>query len=246
MVESDSSECLYESSEFSVIQTLAILFTWFCSFPISKEAFGRLLYLLHQFVLPVNNKLPNSYERARSTIQDFLVPVQEYDCCVNDCIVFRNCSDGKFKDLIACPKCDSDRYYPSTKIAKKRFKYIPLAPRIKRMFANETVSELLQRHQGQQQADVINVSELHQSQAWRSMYAFNGPFKGDPRGISLSFCTDGTNPFSKEKVSYSMWPLTLAILNFPLHIRNHSGSMLMAGIIPGKTEPNNLDPYVQI
>ena len=199
MVENDSSDCLYESCKFSVVQTLAILFTWFCSFPISKEAFGRLLYLLHQFVLPANNKLPDSYGKARNTIQDFLVPIQEYDCCINDCIIFRNCSDGAFKDLTTCPKCDSARYYSHTKIAKKRFKYIPLATRIKRMFANETVSELLQQHQGQQCDDVPIVTDLHQSQAWRSMYNASGPFQGDPRGICLSFCTDGTNPFSKEK-----------------------------------------------
>ena len=34
------------------------------------------------------------------------------------------------------------------------------------------------------------------------------PFCGDSRCISL---TDGMNPFSKEKVSYSMRPITMTV-----------------------------------
>lgn len=78
------------------------------------------------------------------------------------------------------------------------------------------------------------------------MYDATGPFKGDPRGISFGFCTDGTNPYSKEKISYSMWPIMLSLLNLPLHLRNVRGSILLAGIIPGKDEPQNLDPYIKL
>ena len=54
------------------------------------------------------------------------------------------------------------------------------------------------------------------------------------------------NPFSKEKVTYLMWPIVLSILNLPRHIRYSPGSMLLVGIIPGRTEPNNMDPYLDI
>lgn len=43
-----------------------------------------------------------------------------------------------------------------------------------------------------------------------------------------------------------MWPIMLSLLNLPAHLRNIRGSILLAGIIPGKDEPKNLDPYIEI
>ena len=238
---------LYDTSDMSVPQSLAILFTWFCSHPgISKEAFGRLLYLLHSYILPPGNKLPNSYGSARTVIKDYLSPIQHYDCCVNDCIIFRDCAKGKFGNLNTCPDCGSSRYQPGTKISQKQFKYIPLGPRFKRMFADKKVSEIIQSHDIVKEQYAEKVSDIHQSPAWKSKYDANGPFHGDPRGVCLALCTDGTNPFSKEKVSYSMWPIMLSVLNLPPHIRNVHGSKVLAGIVPGKSEPKNLDPYIEI
>ena len=103
------------------------------------------------------------------------------------------------------------------------------------MFKNKKISETLQAHTNSSD-HLSEVSGIHQSKAWRARYDVSGPFCGDSRGISLTLCTDGMNPFSKEKVSYSMWPITLTVLNFPqaLRMRNLPGSMLLAGIIPGK------------
>ena len=151
--------------ELTVVKSLALLFSWFCSFPgISKEAFGRLLYLLNTFLLPTGNTLPNSYQKARATINHLLVPTHEYDCCVNDCIIFRKCAEGDSSHLSSCPKCDEPRYHPCSKVARKKLKYIPLAPWFKRMFANKTVSKLLQSHQEKIATQVV--TDLHQSPAW--------------------------------------------------------------------------------
>ena len=54
------------------------------------------------------------------------------------------------------------------------------------------------------------------------------------------------NPFSKEKTSYSMWPISLSILNLPSHMRTKFGSLLLFGIIPGRKEPKNIDPYLEL
>lgn len=117
-------------------------------------------------------------------------------------------------------------------------------------FSDTTVSKLLQSHlaseEEEERADDPEVSDLHQSEAWITSYSENGQFQGDPRGIALSLCVDGMNPFSKEKVSYSMWPITLNVLNLPFGVRNCLGSMMLAGNIPGKSEPKDLNPYLEI
>ena len=151
--------------------------------------------------------------------------------------------------MAVCPKCGEERFEPHSKIARKKFKYIPIRPRLRRMFGNKTMSKHLQSHKHtnatSNDTDTI-MSDLHQSPAWISKYDDNGPFQGDPRGISLALCTDGMNPFSEHSTTYSMWPITLSILNLPRHVRHLPGSILLAGIIPGRSEPQNMDPYIDV
>jgi len=62
-----------------------------------------------------------------------------------------------------------------------------------------TVSELLQRHA---QTEVsTEISHIHQTSVWKTLYSDDGFFQGE---LSLSLCTDGINPFAKEKNTYSM------------------------------------------
>ena len=242
-----NDECLYPSSNLTVSKSLAILFSWFCSSPgISKEAFSRLLAALKHFILPDGNCLPGSYKTALAKINHLLVPVREYDCCVNDCVVFRKCFEGNYENLEECPKCMELRYKNHTKIARKTFKYIGLKSRLQRLFSDARMSEKLQSHKTDCVASNQTVQDLHQSPAWKSRYSPTGPFQGDARGISLGLCTDGMNPFSREKVQYSMWPIVITVLNLPRSIRHLPGSMFLVGIIPGKAEPKNMDPYLDI
>ena len=64
--------------------------------------------------------------------------------------------------------------------------------------------------------------------------------------MSFGICADGLNPFSKEKVSYSMWPIVLFPLNLPGSVRKLSTSLMLARIIPGPKEAKNIDPYMEI
>ena len=208
------SEPLFELSTVSFVQTIAILFSWFTSYPgISKEAFSKLLSQLHTFILPRGNKLSHSYEKALSLIKKLIIPAEQYDCCINDCIVFCNTLTNEFQDLLVCRE---SRYHPLSKVARKTFKYLPTAPRIKRMFSNKAMSKLLQTHL-QTNVSASKVSHNHQSPYWQSLYSNDGLFSGDHRSLSLSFCTDGMNPF-----------------------------MILLGIIPGPKEPENFDPYLNI
>ena len=136
-----SGEKLYPSSNVTLIQALAMLFAWFSSFPgLSKEAFNRLFYLLHTFLLPPGNNLPSSYYKAHNIITKRIVPIQQFDCCVNDCVLFRDSASGKYSSMTVCPKCGEGRYEPYSKTARKRFKYVPIQSRLRRMFENGKMS----------------------------------------------------------------------------------------------------------
>ena len=238
----DSGEKLFPGCSITVLQALAILFSWFTSFGgVSKAAFGELLHLLHLFILPSGNCLPSSYAAALAKIRPFLLPVTDYHCCINDCIIYRE----EYKCMTQCPKCGEPRYFDGTEAPRKRFKYIPLTPRFQCYYGNTNMSQLLQSHNSDLQ-QVREVQDLHQSKAWYEWYGKGGQFHENPRSLSLGLCTDGLNPFSHNKVAYSMWPITLSLLNLPRNIRQLFGAMMLVGIIPGKSEPANSDPYLQV
>ena len=141
----------------------------------------------------------------------------------------------------------SDRYKDiSNKLPYRTFIYLPIGPKIKRLYGDATMAKLLQQHCNSTESS--KVYDIHQSSRWHTAYSSTGLFSGDKRGISLALCTDGVNPFSHNRVSYSMWPIILTILNFPRKIRNLYGNMILAGIIPGNgsKEPKNISNYLEI
>ena len=243
----DNSPKVYSGAGVSTIQAISMLLSWFAAFPgISKASFTRLLILLHDYILPKGNNLPRSYEDAIKLIKEPLSPIKEYHCCVNDCVVFRKTSTGDYETLSKCPRCEEDRYLPDTTIPRKRFKYMPIETRVRRLFSDAQVSKLLQTHcvPDSEPSDVIDT--IHKSEAWTSWYKSNGMFKGNCRALSFALCMDGLNPFAQEKTAYSTCPMTLVVLNFPHHIRMRAGSMILTGLIPGPREPKQTDPYVEV
>ena len=87
--------------------------------------------------------------------------------------------------------------------------------------------------------------DIHDSPSWLKAFSESG----DARAIQLQLSTDGVNPFSSNKVSYSMWPIMLSNLNLPRSVRSYFGNIMLVGVIPaqdGGGEPRKLDPYLEI
>ena len=243
-MEGDMDAKLYGGSSLSPSQAVSLLLSWFSSFPgISKQALSSLLNLLHTHILPPGNILPSSYKQAVKLLRPYLSPVKEYHCCINDCIMFRDYCVGKYSQLTSCPICGEPRFKSDNKSPRKRFKFLSVATRITRFFGTYQTSILLKGH-GQSEAGTV--AGIHGSPAWKEWYGKDGIFGGDTRAISFALCADGLNPFAHEKTKYSMCPLFLIPLNLPDHIRKKSGSMFLTGIIPGRYEPKNMDPYVDL
>ena len=163
--------------------------------------------------------------------------------CPNDCIIFRD----NFCELHKCPKCNANRYKSKSKCVPVRtFYYLPIGPRLRRLFGTSNLAQLVQEHGGITPSSIL--FDLHDSPLWKSAYSDSGVFEGDKRGISFSLCTDGVNPFSQVRCNYSMWPVVLNLLNLPKNIRHAFFNMFLVGIIPGNgsKEASNIHPYLQI
>ena len=190
-----------------------------------------------------DSNLPDSYEAALQAIEPYLVDTIVYDVCTNDCIVFRK----EHAESTQCPKCGSNRYIaPGSEVAVRKFNYLPLKPRLARLFGTASTAAVLQAHATAERG--AKVYDIQQSSAWDAAYGQDGVFGRDPRGISLALCTDGVNPWAHNKVTYSMWPIMLTLLNLPRHLQNRFSSILLIGIVPGNgtQEAHDLNPYIDI
>ena len=196
-------------------------------------------------MLPPNNNMPSSYKAALRMLQPYFIKSQVYDVYPNDFVIFR----GTYKDLSQCPKCSAKRYIGSSRTPARTLPtYLPLKPRLSRLFNTSCLAQILQSHTLIRSNEENDMFDIHQSPVWNAAYDQEGLFKGDSRGISLAFCTDGVNPFAHNKVVFSMWPIMLTLLNLPCRIRNLFSSILLVGIIPsnGSKEPQSLIPYLDV
>ena len=238
-----SSTPLYDGAKTTVMDALVHYLSWFSEHPgISKEALSDILRMQHAEILPPGNKLPATYNEVMKLVEPFLVQPILFHACPNDCVVFR----GRHTDLSACPTCGASRFTDQGAPAK-RFTYLPIGPRLVRLFGTSNLSKLVQAH-GSRCSEAGMMYDVHDSPSWSSAYSNAGLFASDVRGISFAFNTDGVNPYSHNRVSYSMWPIILTVLNFPIEIRYTFGNFWLVGTIPGNgtKEPNTLDPYLDI
>lgn len=128
------------------------------------------------------------------------------------------------------------------------FHYLPVGPRIARVFGDVNLAQLVQAHPGSNTsiANSLLVWDIHDSPAWRQNYSDEGYFEGNNNGLSFALELDGVNPFHNIGVQYSMTPIMMTLLNLPREVRNDFDNIMLIGIIPGNSEQLQLDPYLEI
>ena len=161
-MQSDGDAPLFDGSPHSVLQTLVNSFQWFCEHPgISKEALSSML-AMEKSLLPAPHNLPGSYETALHVMSHISFPRVSYDICVNDCILFRN-------GLTKCPECGADR---KSGQARRHFLYLPLKPRLQRLFGSSCMAEILRSHLTHARGTTMR--DIHDSPAWQDAYHREG------------------------------------------------------------------------
>lgn len=233
---------MFEGSKLSVIQGIAIHFDTYTKHPgVSKETFNDFMQTSRNIILPLKSNMPVDYKTARNVIEEFLIPKIVYDVCQNDCIIYRK----GYKSLSSCPVCNSPRYRSSNgkvradrQVACRRFVYLPIGPRLKRIYGNATLCEIIQMHHnigtGVDDDNDFELRDIQDAPIWKHEYSESGFFENDARGMSFAFELDGVNPFHSMRAVYSMTPMMLTMLNLPRNVRNLFENIVLLGIIPGK------------
>uniref|UniRef100_A0A8W8MQL9 DUF4218 domain-containing protein n=1 Tax=Magallana gigas TaxID=29159 RepID=A0A8W8MQL9_MAGGI len=132
---------LFEGSSTSVLEAVTKhLYVFSVNHGMSKTALSDSL-MCEKSSLPQPNHLPSSYKEARTLVAPLLMPLQKYDVCINDCVIFRDSGEYEYANLNECPQCLEPRKENGK--SRKMFTYMPIGPRLSRWFGTENLCKLI-------------------------------------------------------------------------------------------------------
>jgi hypothetical protein len=93
----------------------------------------------------------------------------------------------------------------TTKVVVKQLRYIPITPRLKRLFlCEETMQQMRCHKEGiRNREDVDIMSHPGDAEAWHTLDHFDPKFARDPRSVHLHLSMDGFQPYSFDSTMYS-------------------------------------------
>ena len=153
------------------------------------------------------------------------MPYEKIHACEKGCVLFRL----QYEDLNYCPICNSSRYVvvdngmgekTQTKIPVNVLWYMPIVPRLQRLFMVEETARQMTWHKTGKRTELDadgNVMMVHTSdgEAWKRFDALHKEKKADPRHPRVAVSTDGFSVFGQMAAPYSCWPVFVIPLNLP-------------------------------
>ncbi|XP_028956415.1 uncharacterized protein [Malus domestica] len=206
---------LYPGCEnFSVLSAIVELMHGKIKFHLSNKCFDYFLGVIKR-MLPKENCLPEDQKSAQKVLKGLGLGYEKIHACVNNCILFYK----ENKQLDKCPICNEPRFKMTsqnrkTKIPQKVMRYLPLKPRLQRLYMSmHTATDMRWHKEGRVNDDVMR--HPADGEAWKEFDRMYPDFAADPRNVRLGLATDGFNPFGVLNQNHSTWPVVLFPYNLP-------------------------------
>jgi hypothetical protein len=122
-------------------------------------------------------------------------------------------------------------------IAQKQLSYMPLAPRVKRLFLSINTARHMRWHKEHELEDTHVMTHTSNSDAWKALVDFDLEFASEVRNIRIGLVTDGFTPFNTNVASYSCWHVFVIPYNLPPHLCMKYDYMCLSLIIPSPYHP---------
>jgi len=195
---------------------------------------------------PPNNSLPKNYYEAKRLVSKLGLEYKKIDCYVNGCMLFYDNDNGKNDaSLLECKFCGQARYHTIHAGRRQRMFYLPIIPRLQRMFASmETTQHMTWQYENKSQGVLRHPSD---GEAWKHFDRKHESFASDPRNVRLGLCSDGFNPYFQASSSpYSCWPVIVTPYNLPSEMCMTKPFMFLTCLIPGPSNPKaSIDVYLR-
>ncbi|CAH9079143.1 unnamed protein product [Cuscuta epithymum] len=213
----------------------------------SDTSFTSLLEVLHD-MLPDGNEMPKSNYYAKKLMCPLGLEYEKIDACPNDCVLYRN----EYCMLNKCPRCGKSRYKRDDADSNSDKKgppakvlwYLPIIPRLKRLFSIKTNAKHLRWHGEQRKKDGM-LRHPADSPQWKTIDESFPDFGKEVRNLRLALCTDGMNPYGTFSSQHTTWPVLLVIYNLPPWLCMKRKYIMLSLLISGPKQPgNDIDVYL--
>ncbi|XP_042432996.1 uncharacterized protein LOC122019608 [Zingiber officinale] len=209
-----------------------------------EACYDRLMSIIKS-MLPESDNLPPNLYKTKKQLSNLGLGYKKIDACVNNYILYYK----EYKDYKECPICFHPRYKPRKPRVRKEvpfhvLRYLPLIPRLKRLYASAYTCEHMTWHAKNHCIDGKMAHPSH-GEAWKHFDRTYSSFASDPRNVRLGLCTDGFSPFGHQSTPYSCWPVIITVYNLPPWMCMQKPFMFLNMVIPGPKSPGkNIDVFL--
>jgi hypothetical protein len=208
-----------------------------------NQCYNDIVKLIIDLIATKHN-MPKDLYQSKKIVSGLDMNYEKIDVCEKNCMLFWK----EHKDDTECMHCGRSRYVNvrnkdgvsvTTKVATKQLRYIPITPRLKRLFlSEETTKQMRWHHEGKREnQDPDIMSHLADSEAWQTLDRFDPEFARDPRSVHLGLSMDGFQSHNTNSHPYSCWPVFVMPYNLTHDKCLKEGFIFLSLIIPGPKEP---------
>ncbi|CAL8999837.1 unnamed protein product, partial [Prunus brigantina] len=146
-------------------------------------------------MLPTDNCLPNDHRHAQKVLNGLGLGYEKIHACKNNCMLFYK----EYETLDTCPICNESRFKMTsqnriTKIPQKVMRYLPLKPRLQRLYMSTHTATDMRWHKEKRVDDDV-MRHPADGEAWKAFDRTFPEFAAEPRNVRLGLATDGFNPY---------------------------------------------------
>lgn len=236
-----SEEPLHEHTKVTLLAFVTRLMAIKSKFFFSNNCYNELMKLFGD-VLPQPHMLPKDMYQSKKLLKGLGMHYRKIDICPDNCMLFWK----EHKREQKCLKCGKARYIEvvnddgetvTTEVAHKQLRYMPITPRLKRLFLSRRMAMHMRWHkEGEQENNEVMVHPSD-GDAWKALDSFDPEFAKDARNVRIGLATDGFRPFGQTAASYSCWPVFAIPYNLPPSLCMKYEFMFLCLVIPGPEHP---------
>lgn len=222
---------LFAGSDYSSMGTTYVLLSGGKLHGCSDTYLDELFRVLSTTILPKPNSLPRTYREASDYLRRLGHSYKSYDVCPNNCRLFR----GELKDARVCPVCRAPRRRRAgrSEVPYKVSRVFPITPRLKRMFRSPLQAAAMTWWASLNNPEGV-MTHVSDSAQWRWIsQRFQEEIGYDDRNVRMALITDGFNPNSDKRGTYSIWPILLMNYNIAPWLTTKNYFIMLAILIPG-------------
>ena len=181
-----------------------------------QNCFNEVVQLMKD-MCPPNNPLSNNYGQTKKVVKDRGNNVVQIDCFRKDCMLFYK----EDANLDACKFCGYSRWKRQRSQWKNqnplpysRMHYLPLKPRLQRLYASRSSAEHMRWHYEHRREDGV-ICHPSDAAAWKHFDSKYPEFAAEPRNVRLYVLMDLILTHClQDHIPFGRWSLHL--ITFPL------------------------------